>query len=249
MCFAIGYVKTYECYFGSQLGWSGTGNRRYVDDDGNKYTIDLLYHGKYGLFHQFFKEFDAFNRHANQIVTQSFELSKSVLGQFDFSQKIMVDSQLYLPDIFNQKFGNTADSVEIKLRSLRLLEPYDLDKEQSIPVTDKQIYFWDYFNDIEIAIATERDKLIQNLKENNPNLTIEYHSESNRNIISQPVGTEYDHLIPPGEIDYINKVEHTRKYDVASTFAFLVISAIGPTVQGFTRQIKYKAGVRVMPIR
>ena len=133
-------------YYGSVFGRTadGSGYRKWTDDNGNIIDyFDLTYHGSHGMVHYFWEEYIHFMKHANQTVTQSFNLSPIQLAQLDFSKKIYIDGQLYLPESFTLILGqDSIHPVEIQMRTLRLQKPYDLNADIEIPKTEKQKYYW-----------------------------------------------------------------------------------------------------------
>lgn len=167
LCFSLGSsnLGTLERYFGSVFGRyaDGTGYFTWVGDDGEETEyFDLLYHGTHGLVHLFWEGYIDFMHHANQETTLNFNLSPIQLSSFDFSKKIYIDGQRYLPESFKQVLGkSTNEPVELKLRSLRLLKPYDLEKEHKIPTSEEQRYYWLLSDNHDVAIQDYADFLKQ----------------------------------------------------------------------------------------
>ena len=157
LCFSLGQsnVSPYY-YFGSIFGRYADGTDYYVGVDKNGEKIDyfdLTYHGDHGLVRRFWEEYIDFMHHANQEVTQKFKLSSIQLASFDFSKKIYIDGQWYLAESFKQILGNGANEpIDLKFRSIRLLKPYDLEKEHEIPIPADQKYYWLLTDNHDVAI-------------------------------------------------------------------------------------------------
>lgn len=134
------------------------------DPDGNEFRYSLLLTGEYGAFNQFFKEYDAFLRHSNHTVKlQSFNFVHN-LSNIDFRQKRIVDNHPLLLDKFDHDLdGHWGQMCKIEARTLRLYEPYDLDKEQALPVPEDIRYKWQLFSDQEQVIVDKGKALVQEI--------------------------------------------------------------------------------------
>lgn len=193
ICFALHYDNT--C-FGSIFGYDPKGNDRLVypgeDGDDSVFSIDLIYQGRYGLVHSFFEEYMDFVRHANQLVTQDFVIPAMKLSNFDFSAKILIDGQFYLPENFTQIMGGEKTrKTEMKLRSLKLLGPYDLASEHGELSPQPQLYYWKFVSYHEEAL----EKYIEdNLTSINIHITKKVYT-----LITEPNKTEFNILQIPTE--------------------------------------------------
>jgi len=146
-CFAMG-ASTIEgnsaitYYFGSSLCRDSYGER-FQDPNGNTYNLSLTFRGEDGAFNRFFKEYDAILRHANHLLEGDINLDKARLAKIDTSrpikvcgQKLMIESVKYSLPLKKEKPST------VKLRSTKLLKPYDLNTEQGIIQMKEQLYGW-----------------------------------------------------------------------------------------------------------
>lgn len=114
-----------------------TGNIYPYDAGGNKITgfdYALTFTGENGAFNRFFKDYDAILRHANSTVECEINLPRPTLFSVDLTQPVVIDGQRFLIESIKHPLPLLPDSPpKLKLRTLKLLEPYDL-SEQEIPV-------------------------------------------------------------------------------------------------------------------
>lgn len=128
---------------------TGPGGVAVIDSNGHTFDISMTFVGGNGLFNRFWKGYDAILRHANQIVEVPLHLSAKQLLNADFSQPISMDGQRMLIDLQRYQLPiHFASPTTVKLRSLKLLKPFNLDKEQNIEII-KQLYKWDFVNNRE----------------------------------------------------------------------------------------------------
>jgi hypothetical protein len=119
--------------------WNG---RFFVDSSGKRYDLSLYIQHADGLFNRFWKEYDAWLRHSGHEVNISLKMSEFELSKIKPYRKIMLDNQLYILEEARYQMGNSNKPVELKLRTIRLYEPYDLESEQSIATYTDQQYYW-----------------------------------------------------------------------------------------------------------
>lgn len=231
ICFALHYG--YTC-FGSIFGYDPNGDNRlvYPDKNGNDtaFSVDLIYQGRYGLVHNFFEEYMDFVRHANQPVTQNFIIPDIKLSNYDFSTKILVDGQSYLPEKFTQIMGGEKKrKTEMKLRSLKLLSPYDLQTEHGELSPKPQMYYWKFVSDAEETL----DKYIKEFFSSD-NISI---LSSNYYLITEPNEAEFNIMQIPTE----NDSNYLKDYEMSIQISYGFSG--DPQTYSFTTQITYKAGV------
>lgn len=233
VCFALHYDNS--C-FGSLFGFDPKGETRlvYPDKDGKDtvFSIDLIYQGKYGIVHNFFEEYMDFKRHANQLVTQDFLIPAMKLSNFDFSAKILVDGQFYLPENFTQIMGEgKTQKTEMKMRSLKLLKPYDLDSEHGELSPQPQLYYWKFVSYHEEAL----EKYIEdNLSSTNITIISKHYQ-----LFTKPNETEFNILQIPTE----KGLSYLKDYEM---FIMINYSFSGdPNTYTDVGPIVYKAGAIV----
>lgn len=148
LSFAFSFVGSANCNypFGSYLsvGPSGDNVRFY---DGTEHKISLLFQFDNGLFSNFWKEYDAVLRHSFNQVETNVLLPIHTITQIDLLNTVSLCGQILLPDSFSYSLpANKIVSVNLILRTLRLIEPYDLDKEHDIPAFGDSLFIWEFRN-------------------------------------------------------------------------------------------------------
>mgnify|MGYP001130060688 CR=1 FL=1 len=148
LSFAFSFVGSANCNypFGSSLsvGPSGDNVRFY---DGTEHKISLLFQFDNGLFSNFWKEYDAVLRHSFNQVETNVLLPIHTITQIDLLNTVSLCGQILLPDSFSYSLpANKIVSVNLILRTLRLIEPYDLDKEHDIPAFGDSLFIWEFRN-------------------------------------------------------------------------------------------------------
>ena len=141
LCFCFAFHKDIGLTEGRSICLDTSGEPL-IDYDKNKFDISILFVGKYGLFNHFWKEYDAILRHANHVIEADMHLSANQRMNPDFSSPILLDGQRLLSDTIRYTLPQSASSpTKVKFRTIKLLKPYDLDKEQTVPIVD-QLYQW-----------------------------------------------------------------------------------------------------------
>ncbi|HCC51128.1 MAG TPA: hypothetical protein DEQ30_02990 [Porphyromonadaceae bacterium] len=113
-----------------------------TDSAGRRYDISLNIQHEDGLFNRFWKQYDAWLRHSGHEVDITIKMSEFELSKIRADRKIMIDNQLYLLEEMRYQMGNSVKPVELKLRAIRLYEPYNLETEQAIASYSPQKYYW-----------------------------------------------------------------------------------------------------------
>lgn len=165
--------------FGSQFCQNQEGNP-FTDAQGRQHDISLSFVGQYGLFNHFWREYDAMLRHAGHIIETELRLSTNKQMNPDFSKPILFDGQRVLPDLIHYKLPfKKSEPTTVRLRTLKLLKPFNLAKEQTVPITE-QLYTWVTFNNkeelIPAAVAEKLATYTQSVRGylNNPNVQLSY---------------------------------------------------------------------------
>jgi hypothetical protein len=148
LAFAFGWgftdntsASSFNYFFASQINRDVHGNFM-NDENGDRYDISLTCNREDGLYNRFWKEYDAFIRHSNQEVACKLKLSDTDIFNFEMYKTVFINHQPLLPEQVKFKLNKKDGVNECLFRTLRLYEPYDLQKEQGIPVYERQKYYW-----------------------------------------------------------------------------------------------------------
>ena len=161
-CFSMPLLATSYPYGSPRC--TGPGGETVTDSNGYTYDISMTFVGEDGLFNRFWKSYDAILRHANHTIEVPLRLSLSQLLTSDFSKPVALDGQRMLIDLHRYQLPlHLSTPATIKLRTLKLLHPYDLEQEQNIPIT-KQLYKWDFINNREIVTNSIIGEQVQKWK-------------------------------------------------------------------------------------
>lgn len=102
----------------------------------NGFEYALTFTGVNGAFNRFFKDYDAILRHANSTIECEINLPRPQLFSVDLSRPITIDGQRCLIESLKHSLPLLPDSPpKLKLRTLKLLKPYNLAAEQEIPIS------------------------------------------------------------------------------------------------------------------
>ena len=146
LSFAFAFTKAVtestDYSFGSILPYAPDGGEITLKD-GSKHTISLLFQFEDGLFAKFWQKYDAVLRHSfNQVDTNTL-LPVHQLMKMDVLTPVALRGQYMLLDGLSYSLpAGKLVPVNITLRSLRLIGPYNLDNEQGIPVWGGASYVW-----------------------------------------------------------------------------------------------------------
>lgn len=95
-------------------------------------TVTLLWQLKDGLFENFWKEYDAFLRHANRQVVFKFRLTMEKLLNWNMLEYIRFEGQRMITD--KMEYSLPAEhgrkEAEVTMRTMSLIKPYNLEEEQ-----------------------------------------------------------------------------------------------------------------------
>lgn len=197
-----------------------------TDGTGREYDISLIFVGKYGLFNHFWREYDAVLRHANHVIENEIHLSTQQCMNLDFSSPILLDGQRMLPDSVRYTLPKHQTSpATVKLRTIKLLKPYDLDKEQNVPIVD-QLYTWKLFDNkssiVSQAIESQVELWKSKLDKDQTIYDLKYENAS-----TDAVDTNSP-LSVPTEEDYINKQEYfIRKVNYSFDLYYRIRTYLG----------------------
>ena len=150
-CFSIPKQPGGKVPYGS-VRCVGANANLVVDSQGRQFNIDLTFVGENGLFQRFWRGYDAILRHANHIIEGDFSLTRSEQRNLDMATPINFDGQPLLPESSRYILPSPPYSAfSLRLRTLRLLKPYDLDKEQNVPIVP-QLYKWVFFDNKDAVV-------------------------------------------------------------------------------------------------
>jgi len=149
LAFAFGWGITtetrpwlYNFFFASQFNRDVEGEFMY-DPDGERYDISLTCNREDGLYNRFWKWYDAFLRHSNFEIKCKLKLLEIDIFGLDMFKTVLLNNQPLLPKQIKYKLNQKDSISECYFKTLRLYEPYDLEKEQKIPTYENQKYYWD----------------------------------------------------------------------------------------------------------
>lgn len=105
--------------------------------DGKECLFSLTFTGEYGLFQHFWKTYDAILRHANHTIEVDMRFTSKQINDLDLSLPVSFGGQRLLIDSIRYKLPMTSYTIAtVRFRTLQLLQPFDLDKEQNVPIID-----------------------------------------------------------------------------------------------------------------
>lgn len=199
--------KLYQGYkYGSILPYTYQNPSLQEDRDGNVFEYALTFVGEYGAFNKFFKEYDAFLRHSNHTVKFSMHATSYELSDIEFDRKFLMGHQPVLLDKIDHDLdGKRTVIAAAEARTLRLYEPYDLDKEQELPVPDDIKYKWAQHESRQGTISWERTRIYTAFPHDNP--LYKFISLSYGEILDdpKPPGTVTYWFLPPTEDQFQNE--------------------------------------------
>ena len=188
--------------FGSVLPYTSEGEE-VIFKDGSKHTISLLFQYKNGLFINFWKKYDAIIRHSFNQVEANTLLPVHQLMSMDILTPVALRGQYLLFDGLSYSLpANKIVPVDLTLRTLRLIAPYNLDEEHFIKDFGSTLYVW---------------KLVRNtqaeVQENKKQEVLNYLKGLGFTIENERYWTITDGFINPGTDDYIIENPPTSEND------------------------------------
>lgn len=237
-CFAMGKARSLvsagtlagDYYFGSSLCRDPKGNY-FQDLQGNVYRYSLVFRGEDGAFNRFFKEYDAVLRHADHVYTVRMNPDKAGLLKLDTArpvmlhgQRMMVESLKYALPLRRQR------PCEVKLRSLKLLQPYDLGKEQElVPMTPQQAT-WKVFTYFDRDMALR----LQEIRDQPGIIRVDVVAQE---VLTKPEEGDFDMYPPPSLQDVADRRKIMYTYKGKLKYR--------PYPPGLTQEetVNYRAGV------
>lgn len=135
LAFCFAYMMPDNSYpFGSSLPYTSAGEP--VTFGQEEHGLSMLYQFPDGLFAKFWAAYDAVLRHSYRKIESKARLALSKLSRVNLLDVVGISGQLCIWDQFTHTMPSAdgAPLVELTLRTLRLLPPYDLKKEQRVAV-------------------------------------------------------------------------------------------------------------------
>lgn len=239
--------KTPLCFCFAPPPKSGSypfGSPRCYNPEGNKITgfeFSLSFIGKEGLFNHFWKKYDAILRHANHTIEADMHLNNNRLLNNDTSKPITINGQRLLLDSIRYTLPlSMIRPSEVKYRTLKLLKPYDLEKEQSIPIKEAPNTGYSFFSDLETEFEKMK-QIIINEERIKDGVGWWYH-ESSTEIITKPKEDEFDIFEPPTNEEATAGYTISRDYRAICHCVFMLT---GKT-RNAQREFIYHAGIRAI---
>lgn len=160
LSFVFAFMGAANCNypFGSSLPITPSGdNIRFYD--GTEHKISLLFQFQNGLFINFWKEYDAILRHSFNQVDASVLLPIHQIANIDLLNTVSLQGQILLPDGFSYSLpAKNLVPVDLTLKTLRLVSPYNLDEEHNIPDFGGTLFIWQFQN-TNLAQKQEAERL------------------------------------------------------------------------------------------
>ncbi|RGY25166.1 hypothetical protein DXA46_25830, partial [Bacteroides sp. OF02-3LB] len=178
--------------FGSVLPYTSEGEE-VVLKDGSKHTISLLFQYKNGLFINFWKKYDAIIRHSFNQVEANVLLPVHQLMGMDILTPVALRGQYLLFDGFSYSLpANKNVPVNLTLRTLRLIAPYNLDEEHYIKDFGSTLYIWK-------LVRNTMTEVIENKKKE----ILDSFYESEDTILNSFFQTNTDDYMTPDSDNYV----------------------------------------------
>lgn len=251
-CFAMGLATDEKgnssgYYFGSSLCRDPAGNY-FRDSSGNTYTYSLVFRGEDGAFNRFFKEWDAILRHSNHTLTGKFNIDRINLTKIDVGCPLLISGQRMMVESVKHSMPYRINKpATVKLRTTKLLKPYDIESEQGLVAMKPQTTKWTLVSYTEsgynAAIEAARKR----------------HGVNDRDVgmidigmgdfVTRPTDKEFAAYLPPSEEDVVNRLEIINTgYQAKLKYTIVVILGSPPNThivkENFEDIFIYNAGIR-----
>lgn len=188
--------------FGSVLPYTSEGEE-VILKDGSKHTISLLFQYKNGLFTNFWKKYDAIIRHSFNQVEANVLLPVHQLMSMDILTPVALRGQYLLFDGLSYSLpASKIVPVDLTLRTLRLIAPYNLDEEHYIKDFGSILYVW------KLVRNTQKE-----VQENKKQEILHYLEGLGFTIVNERYWTISDGFINPGTDEYIIENPPTSEND------------------------------------
>ena len=251
-CFAMGLAtdengNSSGYYFGSSLCRNPAGNY-FRDSNGNTYNYSLVFRGVDGAFNRFFKGWDAILRHSNHTLDGKFNLDRINLTKIDTGRPLLISGQKVMIESVKHTMPYRINKpATVKLRTIKLLKPYDLESEQGIVEMKPQTNKWIPVTNEDIVF----EQAIKNAEEKHyPLFRDPYIGDINKEIITRPTDEEFVAYLPPSKEDVLISKEILNTYQAQLKYKiyFKVDSPMGDVIasQSYTDDLTYQAGIKAV---
>jgi len=249
-CFAMGLATDEKgtssgYYFGSSLCRDPSGNY-FRDSSGNTYTYSLVFRGEDGAFNRFFKEWDAILRHSNHALTGKFNIDRINLTKIDVGRPLLISGQRLMVESVKHSMPYRINKpATVKLRTIKLLKPYDLESEQGIVAMKPQTTKWVMvsYTDSVFEAATKAAEERHGVNWRDVGMT-----EIVREIVTRPSDEEFAAYLPPSEEDVTNRKEILNTYQAKLKYKITVVLGSPPNTHmvstNYEDDLTYNAGIR-----
>lgn len=249
-CFAMGLAtdemgNSSGYYFGSSLCRDPAGNY-FRDSSGNTYTYSLVFRGEDGAFNRFFKDWDAILRHSNHTLTGKFNIDRINLTKIDVGRPLLISGQRLMVESVKHSMPYRINKpATVKLRTTKLLKPYDIESEQDIAAMKPQTTKWvmvSYTDSVfETAIKAAEERHGVNWRDVGM-------TEIVREIVTKPSDEEFAAYLPPSEEDVANRKEILNTYQAKLKYKITVVLGSPPNTHivstNYEDALTYNAGIR-----
>lgn len=203
---------------------------------GNVYRYSLVFRGEDGAFNRFFKEYDAVLRHADHVYAVQMNPDRAGLLKLDTSRPVMLHGQRMMVESLKYALPlRKGRPCQVKLRSLKLLQPYDLDKEQElVPMTPQQAT-WKVFT----YFDRDMELRVQELREQPGIIRVDVVAKE---VLTRPEEGDFDMYPPPSLQDVADRRKIMYTYKGKLKYR--------PYPPGLTQEevVNYRAGVIAVKI-
>lgn len=249
-CFAMGLATDEKgnssgYYFGSSLCRDPAGNY-FRDSSGNTYTYSLVFRGEDGAFNRFFKEWDAILRHSNHTLTGKFNIDRINLTKIDVGCPLLISGQRMMVESVKHSMPYRINKpATVKLRTTKLLKPYDLESEQGIVAMKPQTTKWVMisYTDSVFEAATKAAEERHGVNWRDDGMT-----EIEREIVTKPSDEEFAAYLPPSDEDVANRKEILNTYQAKLKYKITVVLGSPPNTHmvstNYEDALTYEAGIR-----
>lgn len=258
-CFAMGAAKDEKgnsigYYFGSSLCRDPAGNY-FRDSSGNVYKYSLVFRGEDGAFNRFFKEWDAILRHANNTLSGEMNLDKIGLSRINTGRPLLISGQRLMIESVKYTLPlKKSKPASVKLRTTKLLKPYNLAEEQELSPMTEQTTRWVVISYVEDTFNARIEQVKKDWDvDKNRNVWI---NDISKELISQPSDEEFAAYLPPSLSDVAAGKEILNTYMFKLRYTVYVYSpgVTGHPSSSHTSSLKkeedleYRAGIRAIRI-
>ena len=230
---------------GSSLCRDPAGNY-FRDSSGNTYTYSLVFRGEDGAFNRFFKEWDAILRHSNHTLTGKFNIDRINLTKIDVGCPLLISGQRMMVESVKHSMPYWINKpATVKLRTTKLLKPYDLESEQGIVAMKPQTTKWVMvsYTDSVFEAATKAAEERHGVNWRDVGMT-----EIEREIVTKPSDEEFAAYLPPSDEDVANRKEILNTYQAKLKYKITVVLGSPPNTHmvstNYEDALTYNAGIR-----